>query len=34
LQAADHTLTDTEVGDVRRRSIEAVEAAHHASLRG
>lgn len=34
LQAADHTLTDAEVGEVRRRSIEAVEAAHHAALRG
>jgi phenylalanyl-tRNA synthetase beta chain len=30
----DHTLTDGEVGELRRRCIEAVEAAHGAQLRG
>jgi phenylalanyl-tRNA synthetase beta chain len=34
LQAADHTLTDGEVGTIRQRCIEAVEAAHSAALRG
>jgi phenylalanyl-tRNA synthetase beta chain len=34
LQAADHTLTDAEVGEVRLRCIEAVQAAHPATLRG
>ncbi|MFP5320744.1 MAG: phenylalanine--tRNA ligase subunit beta [Acidimicrobiia bacterium] len=34
LQATDRTLTDAEVGEVRQRMIEAVEAAHRASLRG
>ena len=32
--ALDHTLTDAEVADARRRCIEAVEAAHPAQLRG
>src|SRR5947209_18439384 len=32
--ALDHTLTDSEVGEVRRRCIEAVESALPASLRG
>jgi phenylalanyl-tRNA synthetase beta chain len=31
--ALDHTLTDEEVGELRGRCIEAVERAHHASLR-
>ena len=31
--ALDHTLTDTEVAEARRRCIEAVEAAHPAQLR-
>ena len=34
LQAADHTLTDAEVAEVRRRCIEAVESALPARLRG
>jgi phenylalanyl-tRNA synthetase beta chain len=34
LDATDHTLTDDEVADVRRRCIEAVEEAHPATLRG
>ena len=34
LQAQDRTLTDEEVGEVRRRIIDAVEAAHAAALRG
>jgi phenylalanyl-tRNA synthetase beta chain len=32
--APDRTLTDEEVGDVRRGCIEAVESAHGAQLRG
>jgi phenylalanyl-tRNA synthetase beta chain len=32
--ALDHTLTDDEVAEARRRCIEAVEAAHPARLRG
>jgi phenylalanyl-tRNA synthetase beta chain len=32
--ALDHTLTDAEVSEARRRCIEAVEAAHPARLRG
>jgi phenylalanyl-tRNA synthetase beta chain len=32
--ALDHTLTDEEVGQARRRCIEAVESAHAAALRG
>jgi phenylalanyl-tRNA synthetase beta chain len=34
LRAIDHTLTDSEVAEVRRRCIEAVEVAHRAMLRG
>jgi phenylalanyl-tRNA synthetase beta chain len=34
LDAPDHTLTDDEVAEVRRRCIEAVESAHPATLRG
>ena len=34
LEALDHTLTDDEVADVRRRCIAAVENAHAATLRG
>jgi phenylalanyl-tRNA synthetase beta chain len=34
LDALDHTLTDDEVAEVRRRCIEAVESAFPASLRG
>jgi phenylalanyl-tRNA synthetase beta chain len=34
LDATDHTLTDDEVADVRRRCIEAVEEAFPATLRG
>ena len=34
LQAADHTLTDAEVGVIRARCIEAVESEHAAELRG
>ncbi len=34
LEAVDHTLTDAEVADVRRRAIDAVESAHAATLRG
>ena len=34
LDALDHTLTDAEVAEVRRRCIEAVESAHGATLRG
>jgi phenylalanyl-tRNA synthetase beta chain len=34
LEALDHTLTDDEVAEVRRRCIEAVESAHAATLRG
>jgi phenylalanyl-tRNA synthetase beta chain len=34
LDALDHTLTDDEVAEVRRRCIEAVESAYRASLRG
>jgi len=34
LDALDHTLTDDEVAEVRRRCIEAVESEHGASLRG
>jgi phenylalanyl-tRNA synthetase beta chain len=33
LEALDHTLTDDEVADVRRRGVEAVERAHAATLR-
>jgi phenylalanyl-tRNA synthetase beta chain len=32
--ALDHTLTDEEVGEARRRCIEAVESTHPAELRG
>ncbi|HXY91725.1 MAG TPA: phenylalanine--tRNA ligase subunit beta [Acidimicrobiia bacterium] len=32
-RAPDRTLTDAEVGDLRRRAIDAVTAAHHAELR-
>jgi phenylalanyl-tRNA synthetase beta chain len=34
LRAADRTLTDAEVGELRRGAIEAVVAAHRAELRG
>jgi phenylalanyl-tRNA synthetase beta chain len=34
LDALDHTLTDDEVAEIRRRCIEAVESAHAAALRG
>jgi len=34
LQSPDRTLTDTEVGEVRGRCINAVETAHDARLRG
>ncbi len=34
LQADDHTMTDDEVGGIRRRCIDAVEASHPATLRG
>ncbi len=34
LEALDHTLTDDEVAEIRRRCIEAVESAYPASLRG
>jgi phenylalanyl-tRNA synthetase beta subunit len=34
LQAHDHTLTDDEVAGVRKRCIDAVEAALPATLRG
>ena len=34
LQAPDRTLTDAEVGEVRQRCIDAVEAAFDAKLRG
>jgi phenylalanyl-tRNA synthetase beta chain len=34
LQAADRTLTDAEVGELRARCIRQVEAAHGATLRG
>jgi phenylalanyl-tRNA synthetase beta chain len=34
LEASDHTLTDDEVAEVRRRGIAAVEDAHAATLRG
>jgi phenylalanyl-tRNA synthetase beta chain len=34
LEASDHTLTDDEVAEVRRRGITAVESAHAATLRG
>ncbi len=34
LRAPDHTLTDTEVGEVRTRAIDAVVGAHGAELRG
>jgi phenylalanyl-tRNA synthetase beta chain len=34
LEALDHTLTDAEVATVRQACIDAVEAAHGASLRG
>ena len=34
LQALDHTLTDAEVAEVRKRCIDAVESAHPAELRG
>ncbi len=34
LRAADRTLTDAEVGELRRRAIDAVVAAHEAELRG
>jgi phenylalanyl-tRNA synthetase beta chain len=34
LDALDHTLTDDEVAEIRRRCIDAVESAYPASLRG
>ena len=34
LQAADRTLTDAEVQELRQRAIAAVESAHEATLRG
>jgi phenylalanyl-tRNA synthetase beta chain len=34
LQASDRTLTDSEVGEVRRRCVDAVESAFDAKLRG
>ncbi len=34
LDALDHTLTDAEVAEVRRRCVEVVESAHGATLRG
>jgi phenylalanyl-tRNA synthetase beta chain len=34
LRALDHTLTDTEISEVRSRLIDAVAAAHGAELRG
>lgn len=34
LQARDRTLTDDDVAEIRRRCIDAVEAAHPATLRG
>ena len=34
LEAQDHTLTDAEVAEVRQRCIDAVQAAHLATLRG
>jgi phenylalanyl-tRNA synthetase beta chain len=34
LQAADRTLKDAEVAEVRQRVIDAVETSHGASLRG
>jgi phenylalanyl-tRNA synthetase beta chain len=34
LQAPDRTLTDAEVGEVRRAAIAAVESTHGATLRG
>jgi phenylalanyl-tRNA synthetase beta chain len=34
LEAVDHTLTDDEVAEVRRRAVAAVEGAHPATLRG
>jgi phenylalanyl-tRNA synthetase beta chain len=34
LTALDHTLTDAEIGEARRRCIEAVERRHGATLRG
>lgn len=34
LEATDHTLTDAEVAEIRRRSIAAVESTHAATLRG
>jgi phenylalanyl-tRNA synthetase beta chain len=34
LDALDHTLTDDEVAEIRRRCIDAVESAHPATLRG
>jgi phenylalanyl-tRNA synthetase beta chain len=33
-RAPDHTLTDSEIADLRRRAIDAVVAAHGAELRG
>ena len=33
LQALDHTLADAEIAEVRRRTIDAVEASHGSSLR-
>jgi phenylalanyl-tRNA synthetase beta chain len=34
LQAADRTMTDDEMGEIRQRCIDAVQAAHPATLRG
>jgi phenylalanyl-tRNA synthetase beta chain len=34
LEALDHTLTDAEVAEIRKRCIAAVESAHGATLRG
>jgi phenylalanyl-tRNA synthetase beta chain len=33
-RAPDHTLTDSEVGEIRRRCIDAVVREHGAELRG
>jgi phenylalanyl-tRNA synthetase beta chain len=33
-RATDHTLTDSEIADLRQRAIDAVVAAHGAELRG
>ena len=33
-RASDHTLTDSEIADLRQRAIDVVSAAHGAELRG